>query len=184
MPGPRKPGHSAGGAANVADAVATAGQRTPVRGFLTFTADQLSLARSDPGTEQEADVWDLRLWGAAGRLSFTGGAASPRYPGAQPTRAITQPWLKAAAKTWAAEALATTTAGPVRAVIAAVGMLSEHLARRSDGGIDPQPSATGTCRTSLPGSPACSEPESYRRTGGLTPSTWWPSSCGTAGRWA
>ena len=125
------------GAANVADAMATAGQRTPVRGFLTFTADQLSLARSDPGTEQEADVWDLRLWGAAGRLSFTGGAASPRYPGAQPTRAITQPWLKAAAKTWAAEALATTTAGPVRAVIAAVGMLSEHLARRSDGGIDP-----------------------------------------------
>ena len=29
------------------------------------------------------------------------------------------------------------TAGPVRAVIGAVGLLSEHLARRSDGGIDP-----------------------------------------------
>jgi len=44
---------------------------------------------------------ELRLWGAAGRLSFTGGAASRRYPGAEATRAITQPWVKAA-KTWAA----------------------------------------------------------------------------------
>ena len=125
------------GAANVADAVTTAAQRTPVRGFLTFTADRAGLVRSDPETEQEADVWDLRLWGAAGRLSFTGGAASPRYRGAEATRAITQPWLKAAAKTWAAEALGTMTAGPVRAVIGAVGLLSEHLARRGDGGIDP-----------------------------------------------
>jgi len=125
------------GAANVADAVTTAGQRTPVRWFLAFTADRVALARSDPGTEQEADVWDLRLWGAAGRLSFTGGAASRRYPGAEATRAITQPWLKTAAKTWAAEALSTMTAGPVRAVIGAVGLLSEHLTRRSDGGIDP-----------------------------------------------
>jgi len=125
------------GAANVADAVATAAPRTPVRSFLAFTADRAGLVRSDPGTEQEADVWDLRLWGAAGRLSFAGGAASPRYPGAEATRAITQPWLKAAAKTWAAEALSTMTAGPVRAVIGAVGLLSEHLARRSDGGIDP-----------------------------------------------
>ncbi|HUY45037.1 MAG TPA: hypothetical protein VMV92_04845, partial [Streptosporangiaceae bacterium] len=125
------------GAANVADAVATAAQRTPVRCFLAFTADRVALARSDPETEQEAGVWDLRLWGAAGRLSFTGGAASPRYQDAEATRAITQQWLKAAAKTWAAEALATMTAGPVRAVIGAAGLLSEHLARRSDGGIDP-----------------------------------------------
>jgi hypothetical protein len=89
------------GAANVAGAVTTTAQRTPVRWFLAFTAGRVALARSDPGAEQEADVWDLRLWGAAGRLSFTGGAASRRYPGAEATRAITQPWLKTAAKTWA-----------------------------------------------------------------------------------
>jgi hypothetical protein len=170
------------GAANVADAVATAAQRTPVRCFLAFTADRVALARSDPETEQEADVWDLRLWGAAGRLSFTGGAASPRYQDAEATRAITQQWLKAAAKTWAAEALNTMTAGPVRAVIGAVGLLSEHLARTVAS--TPRPSAIGTCRTSLPASRAWSELASCRRTGALTASTWRPSSCGTAGRWA
>ena len=100
---------------------------------------------------------------------MAGGAASPRYRGAGATQAITQPWLKASAKTWAAEAPSTMTAGPVRAVIGAVGLLSEHLVRRSDGGIDPadlshrdvqdflaRPRAPGAGRQSV-GAPAGSQ---------------------------
>ena len=124
------------GAGSVADAASLAAARTPVRWFLAFTADRVALVRSSLETEQAKDVWDLRLWGAAGRLSFTG-PASHRHAGGRPTRPITQPWLKAAAKAWAAEALTTKTAGPVRAVIVAVGLLSEHLARRADAGTDP-----------------------------------------------
>jgi integrase len=124
------------GASSVADAIGTAPARTPVRWFLAFAADRAGLVRSDPGTEQAKDVWDLRLWGAAGQLSFTG-PVSHRRAGGRPARPITQPWLKAAAKAWAAEALTTKTAGPVRAVIGAVGLLSEHLARRADAGADP-----------------------------------------------
>src|SRR5438034_4685916 len=54
------------------------------------------------------------------------GCRSPARP------AIVMP----AAQAWAAQALTTKTAGPVRAVIGAVGLLSEHLARRADAGID------------------------------------------------
>ena len=123
------------GAGSVADAASLAAARTPVRWFLAFAADRAALARSSVETEQAKDVWDLRLWGAAGRLSFTG-PASHRHAGGPPARPITQPWLKAAAQAWAAQALTTKTAGPVRAVIGAVGLLSEHLARRADAGID------------------------------------------------
>jgi integrase len=125
------------GAGSVAEAIATTLDRTPVRWLLVFAADRAALARSDIETEQAGDVWDLRLWGSYGRLSFIGGGTSPRYRGREPSRPISQPWLKQAAKTWAGEALARTTAGPVRAAIGAVGLFSESLARRPDGGIDP-----------------------------------------------
>ncbi|MGH9186605.1 MAG: hypothetical protein ACRD0U_12440, partial [Acidimicrobiales bacterium] len=115
--------------------VDTAG-RDPVRWFLRFTADRVRLARACPATEQANDVWDLRVWGARGRLSFLGGGICHRNGGG-PTRPITQPWLKAAAKAWAAEALIRMTTGPVRAVVGAVGLWSEHLGRRPDGGTDP-----------------------------------------------
>ena len=117
--------------------VDTAG-RDPVRWFLRFTADRVRLARACPETEQANDVWDLRVWGAGGRLSFLGGGICHRN-GGSPTRPITQLWLKAAAKAkaWAAEALIRMTTGPVRAVIGAVGLWSEHLGRRPDGGTDP-----------------------------------------------
>src|SRR5664279_2217040 len=85
----------------------TAAPRTPVRWFLTFTADRVALARASVETEQDKDVWDLRLWGGAGWLSFTGGGNCHRagsHP-SRPSRPITQAWLKAAAKAWAAEAL-------------------------------------------------------------------------------
>jgi integrase len=125
-----------GGVTSVADAVDTAPPRTPVRWFLAFTADRVALVRSSPETEHAKDVWDLRLWGGTGRLSFTGGGISRRAAGGRPSRPITQPWLKAAAKAWAAEALVTKNAGTVRAVICAVGLFSEHLARRVDAGLE------------------------------------------------
>ncbi len=115
--------------------VDTAG-RDPVRWFLRFSADRVRLARACPETEQAHDVWDLRVWGCRGRLSFLGGGICHRNDG-DPTRPITQPWLKAAAKAWAAEALTRMTTGPVRAVIGAVGLWSECLGRRPDGGTDP-----------------------------------------------
>lgn len=126
-----------GQAITLAAAISTVQPRTPVRWFLAFAADRGALVRASLETEQAKDVWDLRLWGAAGRLSFTGGGTSNRTAGCQPSRPISQPWLKAAAKAWAAEALTTMTTGPVRAVICAVGLFSEHLTRRADNGADP-----------------------------------------------
>ena len=123
------------GAASVAD-LDTGGRRDPVRWFLRFTADRVALARACPETEQAKDVWDLRVWGATGRLWFGGGQISNRSR-SEPTRPITQPWLNQAAKAWASEALVRMTAGPVRAVIGAVGLLSDQLERGPDGGVDP-----------------------------------------------
>lgn len=121
---------------SIADGLATAPRRTPVAWFLAFTADRVALARSSPETEQAKDVWDLRLWGGAGRLSFIGGGISNRS-GGRPSRPITQAWLKTAAQAWAADALVTKSVGPVRAVVVALGLFSEHLARRADAGADP-----------------------------------------------
>jgi integrase len=121
---------------SVAEAIEGATARNPVRWFLTFTADRVALARASLETEQGKDVWDLRLWGGAGRLSFTGGGTC-RRSGGRASRPITQAWLKAAAKAWAADALVSKNVGIVRAVIVAVGLFSEHLARREDAGDDP-----------------------------------------------
>ena len=120
------------GAGSVADLDTGAG-RDPVRWFLRFTADRAALARSDPETERGKDIWDLRVFGAVGRLSFVG---STTHRGTA-SRPITQPWLKHLAQAWAADALVSMTAGPVRAVVAAVGLLSEHLSRRADAGLRP-----------------------------------------------
>jgi integrase len=125
------------GKASVAAAASTAPERTPVRWFLSFAADRAALARGDLSTEYEKDCWDLRLFGATGKLSFTGGGTSPRYPGRSPTRPIAQVWLREAAKAWAAEALCSMKPGAVRAMIGAVGLFSSQLARRDDKGTDP-----------------------------------------------
>jgi len=114
-------------------ALDTAGRRDPVRWFLRFAADRVALARANPETEAVKDIWDMRVFGAAGRLSFVG--STTRH--GTPSRPITQPWLKHAAQQWAAQALTGMTSGPVRAVIAAVGLFSEHLGRRADAGADP-----------------------------------------------
>ena len=111
----------------------TGGQRDPVQMFLRFAADRVALARADPETEAVKDIWDMRVFGAAGRLSFVGSTTNHGTA----SRPITQPWLKHAAQQWAAQALTGMTSGPVRAVIAAVGLFSEHLGRRADAGADP-----------------------------------------------
>ena len=125
------------GAASMADAASSAPQRTRVRWFCWFAADRAALALGDATAEYEKDCWDLRLFGATGKLSFTGGGTSSRYPAVPPASPITQAWLRQAAKAWAAEALSKMKPGPVRAMIGAVGLLSSQLSRRADRGADP-----------------------------------------------
>jgi integrase len=125
------------GAASLAEATATAPKRTPVRWFCSFAADRAALARGDVSSEYGKDCWDLRLFGAAGKLSFAGGGTSPRYPGRPAARPITQAWLRQAAKAWAAEALSSMKPAAVRAMIGAVGLFSAQLSRRADEGADP-----------------------------------------------
>jgi integrase len=125
------------GVASLAEAASMAPRRTPVRWFCSFAADRAELALGDVSSEYEKDCWDLRLFGATGRLSFMGGGTSPRYPGRPPTRPIAQAWLRRAAKAWAAEALCSMKPGPVRAMVGAVGLFSWQLSRRPDNGVDP-----------------------------------------------
>jgi hypothetical protein len=125
------------GAASLGEAAATAPKRTPVRWFCSFAADRAALALGDVSSEYQKDCWDLRLFGAAGKLSFAGGGTSPRYPGRPATRPIAQAWLRQAAKAWAAEALCSMKPGAVRAMIGAVGLFSSQLSRRADQGADP-----------------------------------------------
>ena len=89
-----------------------------------FTRD-VRRALADPGSEQSKDTWDLAIFGHPGTLSFT---------------KITQPWLAAAAKRWAAEQLPRhrgSGASRVQAKINSVGLLSQHLHGRPDHGSDP-----------------------------------------------
>lgn len=125
------------GAASLAEAAAAAPRRTPVRWFCSFAADRAALALGDVSSEYERDCWDLRLFGATGKLSFVGGGTSPRYPGRPATCPIAQAWLRQAAKAWAAEALCSMKPEAVRAMIGAVGLFSSQLSRRPDGGDDP-----------------------------------------------
>ena len=89
-----------------------------------FTRD-VRRALADPGSEQSKDIWDLAVFGHPGALSFT---------------KITQPWLAAAAKRWAAGQLPRhrgSGASRVQAKINSVGLLSQHLNSRPDHGSDP-----------------------------------------------
>lgn len=98
---------------------------TQTRRFLTFTADQVTLALATPAAEVTKDDWDLRVFGhAPGRLHFG---------------EISQVWLKETAKAWTAERIDTVeTARVMGAVLRALVALSESFRRnRSDGGVDP-----------------------------------------------
>jgi len=112
------------------------GKPGPAASFLRFAANRSTLASSTPQAEQAKDVWDLRVWGQGGRLSFIGDEGLHRHAG-DPVRPISQDWLKAAAKAWAAEALVSKTSSTVAATVSCVGLLSEHLGARPNRGADP-----------------------------------------------
>jgi hypothetical protein len=114
------------------------GQLGPTASFLRFATDRAALAASTPQAEQAKDIWDLRVWGQSGRLSFVGDEGLHHH-GGDPVRPITQDWLKQAAKAWAAETVLSKTGSTVAATISCVGLLSEHLATRCDDGADPGP---------------------------------------------
>jgi integrase len=85
---------------------------------------ELEVLYADPETEFAADVWDLRKVGlAAGRntcvLDFS---------------TVTQAWLRDASKRWARSRAAYTQGQSMQAVLLAVSLLSQSLARREDGG--------------------------------------------------
>ena len=92
--------------------------------FLTFTADQVTLALAAPAAEAAKDDWDLRVFGHRGLLRFN---------------AISQGWLKETARAWAAGRIdVVETPRMMQATLRALRALSESLRRnRSDDGADP-----------------------------------------------
>jgi integrase len=101
--------------------------RREKRTVLAALARHVALAVSDPETERLKDVWELAVFGLRGRLSFT---------------AISQPWLREAAKRWAADELPRhrgAGAGRVlRSLVGSVARLSQSLrASRADHGDRP-----------------------------------------------
>ena len=96
-----------------------------VRSLRTALTQHVRRALADPGSEQAKDIWDLAVFGHRGSLSFT---------------AISQPWLAQSVKRWAAEQLPRHRgrgAARVRGKINGLGLLSEFLGRRPDGGLVP-----------------------------------------------
>ncbi|MFN2496443.1 MAG: hypothetical protein ABR608_11135 [Pseudonocardiaceae bacterium] len=94
----------------------------PARSLLRTMVRDVRRALADPGSEHAKDIWDLAVFGHPGRLSFTG---------------IVQPWLRRAAKRWAAEELPRhrgAGASNVRQKINAVARLSDSLRSRLDHG--------------------------------------------------
>ena len=81
---------------------------TPVRDFIRTAREAVRLASTDPESEAESDVWDLRVFGRAGNLDFT---------------ALAPHWLRAAAKDWALKKIGSVHQ---RSVIRVVESL-EHL---------------------------------------------------------
>jgi integrase len=75
-----------------------------------------ALALSDPDTEKAKDVWELAVFGLAGRLNFT---------------AISQSWLRETAKRWALDELPRRrgdgAASVLRSLLAGVVRLSQSL---------------------------------------------------------
>jgi integrase len=115
------------------DSTRTTNPPIMARRFLTFVVNQVALASADAEAEQTKDVWDLRIWGAQGQLSFIGRTGA-RSPSGQPARNISQNWLREAAKRWAADALVSKRPKTVQEVVRAVGLWSEHLARHRQPG--------------------------------------------------
>jgi integrase len=112
-------------AASIQDCPPSLAPGKRARSVMTAFARDARRVLADPGVEQDKEVWDLAVFGHPGGLSFT---------------RITQPWLARAAKRWAAQELPRhrgSGGSRVRGKINHVGMLSEHLHRRSDHGLNP-----------------------------------------------
>ena len=94
------------------------------RTLLGALARHAALALADPETERAKDIWELAVFGMRGRLSFT---------------AISQTWLREAAKLWAADEMTRRRgegAGSVmRRLVGSMAHLSQSLrAHRDDHG--------------------------------------------------
>lgn len=99
------------------------GDKAHVR-FARFSVDVVGLAYGDPETETAKDVWDMRLFGRAGRkrLDFRG---------------IRQPWLCEAAKGWAVATIGRVGDSAMAHRVGSVTVLSAVLASGPGGGDDP-----------------------------------------------
>jgi integrase len=98
-----------------------------MRTVLNAFARHARLAVADPESERAKDVWELVVFGLGGRLTFT---------------AISQPWLREAAKRWAADEIGRhrgAGAGRVmRSLVASIAQVSHSLrANRADHGDHP-----------------------------------------------
>ncbi len=96
------------------------------RGILNSLRAHARRALLSPETEIGKDRWDMCVFGHAGTLSFT---------------TISQPWLRAAAKTWASHDLPRRRGryggDKTRHHLASVALLSGSLRNRPDQGTDP-----------------------------------------------
>lgn len=124
------------GASSVADFDPSGLSDSPRR-FLVLVARSIARLDADADSEAEKDVWDLRVWGHSGRLSFVGGQVLHKSRG-EMARPVSQWWLRHAVKVWAADCLVTKHPAAARKMVAAVGMFSEHLGRRDDRGEAPE----------------------------------------------
>jgi integrase len=96
--------------------------------LLGHIAGHVRRAALSPEREVAKDVWDMFVFGHRGSLQFT---------------KISQPWLREAARRWAADDIPTrrgrNVVGTAKAKIASLARLSESLrAHRADGGADPR----------------------------------------------
>jgi integrase len=101
--------------------------RSDARQLLRSLAAELYCLLSGPEKERARDIWQLQVFGLAGKLDFTG---------------ITQRWLRESVKWWAAEDLplrrGSAPADSARDTIRAAMALSQSLRlARDDGGHDP-----------------------------------------------
>lgn len=98
----------------------------PTRDFLTFAADQVTLALSNRASEAIKDDWDLRVFG--------------HRPGLLRFGPISQGWLKETAKAWAAGRIdMVRTPQSLQANLRALRAFSDSLRRnRPDGGVEAQ----------------------------------------------
>jgi hypothetical protein len=111
--------------ASIQDCVPSLAPGKRARSVMAAFARDARRVLADPGVEQDKDIWDLAVFGHPGSLSFT---------------TITQLWLAGAAKRWAVQQLPRhrgSGGSRVRGKINHVGLLSGHLHRRADHGLDP-----------------------------------------------